>query len=132
MLNRAASITIACLLAIAGALGATPRLGATLRFGAVHAAAEAAPTCCGGHCQCGDACQCAADKGPTSPEDESPALPERSRGERAPLVGVPVASIAAVTLSEPIDLGALPCASSELAAPPSCRLRLALVSRWTT
>ena len=126
MLNRAVSITIACLLAIAGALGATPR------FGAVHAAAEAAPTCCGGHCQCGDACQCAADKGPTSPDDESPALPERSRGERAPLVGVPVAAIAAVTLAEPIDLGALPCASSELAAPPSCRLRLALVSRWTT
>jgi hypothetical protein len=126
MLNRAVSITIACLLAIAGALGATPRLGTA------HAAAEAAPTCCGGNCQCGDACQCAADKGPTSPDDELPALPERSRGERAPLVGVPVAAIAAVTLSEPIDLGARPCVSSELAAPPSCRLRLALVSRWTT
>jgi len=126
MLNRAVSITIACLLAIAGALGATPRLSAS------HAAADAAPTCCGGNCQCGDACQCAADKAPTSPDDELPALPERSRGERAPLVGVPVAAIAAVTLSEPIDLGARPCASSELAAPPSCRLRLALVSRWTT
>ena len=32
----------------------------------------------------------------------------------------------------PIDLGAHTAAPSDLPAPPSCRLRLALVSRWTT
>lgn len=127
MLNRAVSIALALLLAIAGALGATPRAGA-----ASPTAHGTQATCCGGECQCGDSCRCAVDDEPAGPADDSPALPERSRGERAPLVAVPLAGFAAVTLSEPIDLGARPAASGDLPAPPSCRLRLALVSRWTT
>lgn len=124
MLDRAVSIALALLLAVAGALGATQRTGATPR--------ETHASCCGGNCQCGDACQCAVGDAPASPDDGTPALPERSRGERAPLVAATLAAVAAVTLSETVHLGAMTVASSDLPAPPSCRLRLALVSRWTT
>lgn len=127
MLQRAASIVLALLIALAGATGATPHTGAE-----PVGPCAAKTSCCGGECQCGDACRCALDEDPASPAEESPALPERSRGERAPLVALHLAAITAVSIAEPIDLGTHTAAPSDLPAPPSCRLRLALVSRWTT
>lgn len=125
MPNRGVSIVVALFVALAVAIGAAPRFGA-----ASAAGSDCRATCCGGDCRCGDACDCAVDREPAAPDD-APALPEGSRGERAPLVAVPTVPVEAVTRSEPIDLGARCAASGGLAAPPSCRLRLALVSRWT-
>jgi hypothetical protein len=126
-MRRATAISLTVLLAIATALGASLRA-----FAGPAAAHHATATCCGGDCRCGDDCACAVEEAPTSPNDEQPALPERSRCERLPIVAAPTAAIEAISCSEPIDLGARPRASSEFPAPPSCRLRLALVSRWTT
>lgn len=126
MLNRWASIAVAMLVALSGAIGVAPRSAAT------PVAAECRTACCGGACLCGDACECAVDEAPAAPDDGSPALPERSRGERAPIVAVMAAAAAPVSTADAIDLGARPARSTAVAAPPSCRLRLALVSRWTT
>jgi hypothetical protein len=127
-MRRATAISLTVLLAIATALGASLRAVAAQAAASHHAAA----TCCGGDCRCGDDCACAVEKAPPAPGDERPALPERSRCERLPTVAVPARAIAVVSLSAPIDLGALLRASRDLPAPPGCRLRLALVSRWTT
>jgi hypothetical protein len=127
-MHRVTAISLTILLAIATALGVSLRAVA----GPVASTGHAAATCCGGDCRCGDDCACAVEEAPTAPGDEQPALPERTRGERLPTVAAPAAAITAVTLSEPMDLGAPARASSRFPAPPSCRLRLALVSRWTT
>ena len=126
MQSRWVSIILATLAAIAGAIGASPRSAAT------PVAAECRTACCGGACQCGDACACAVDEAPAAPDDGSPALPERSRGERAPLVAVTAPATEPVSTAEAVDLGTRSALSTAIAAPPSCRLRLALVSRWTT
>lgn len=126
MLSRGVSIVLAMLVAIAGAIGVAPRMAS------MPAADECRTACCGGACQCGDACECAVDEAPAAPDDGSPALPDRSRGERAPIVAVTAAAPALVSLADAIDLGARPAPSTEVAAAPSCRLRLALMSRWTT
>jgi hypothetical protein len=123
-MSRIATVVLACLLPLAGAIGIASR-------GAAEACGPAT-ACCGGDCRCGDDCTCAVDEAPTSPADEAPGLPERLRGERLQLLAVPFGATVAVARGDAIDLG-IPCAaSSELAAAPSCRLRLALVSRWTT
>jgi hypothetical protein len=127
-MRRATAISLTVLLAIATALGASLRAVAVQTTASHHAAA----TCCGGDCRCGDDCACAVEEAPPAPGDEQPALPERSRCERLPTVAVPTGAIAVVSLSAPIDLGAPVRTSSDVSAPPTCRLRLALVARWTT
>ena len=127
-MRRATAISLTFLLAIATALGASLRAVAAQTAASHHAAA----TCCGGDCRCGDDCACTVEEAPPAPGDERPALPERSRCERLPTIAVPAGAIAVVSLSAPIDLGAPVRASCDLPAPPGCRLRLALVSRWTT
>jgi hypothetical protein len=127
-MSRAATIALAFLLALAGAFVHAPR--ETTAPGAGEACASA--PCCGGECQCGDDCACMVDEAPDAPRDDAPALPERSRGERALAAAAPAAGCAPVTLSNPVDLGAFTRADSTPAAPPSCRLRLAIESRWTT
>jgi hypothetical protein len=127
-MSRAATVALAFLIALAGAFVHAPR--ETTAPGAGEACA-AAP-CCGGACQCGDDCACMVDEAPDAPRDNAPALPERSRGERTLGATVPSTGVAFVTLASPVDLGVFTRADSTLAAPPACRLRLALVSRWTT
>jgi hypothetical protein len=126
MPNRAVSIVLALFVALAGAGGAGARAGAVLPV-----ATDCRTACCGGDCRCGDDCRCAVDDEPAAPAD-APTPFERSRGERAPLFAAPAASVAAISLLQTFDLGARPVPSGARAAPPSCRLRLALVSRWNT
>jgi len=127
MLNRGVSIVFALFVALAATIGAAPRVGA-----ASAAGSDCRATCCGGDCRCGDACECAVDSEPAAPGD-APTPADRSRGERAPLVAVAAAAEpSAISVAEPVDLGVRPALSGAVAAPPSCRLRLALVSRWTT
>lgn len=127
-MSRAATIALAFLLALAGAFVQSPL--ETTAPGAAEACATA--TCCGGACRCGDDCACAADEAPDAPRDDAPALPERSRGERTLVAAAPAAGCAPVALTNPVDLGAFTRADSTPASPPSCRLRLAIESRWTT
>lgn len=127
-MNRVASIAIAVLLALASVLGVAPDASAARAHDA-----PAARNCCGDNCRCGERCPCSVDDAPATPDgDTRPALPERSRGERAAFVALLVACADAVTVLEPVDLGAPSRAATELPAPPSGRERLALVSRWTT
>lgn len=127
-MSRAATIALAFLLALAGAFVHAPR--ETTASGAAQACATA--PCCGGACRCGDDCACAVDEAPDAPRDDAPALPERSRGERTLVLAAPTAGSAPVALTNPVDLGAFTRADTTPAAPPSCRLRLAVESRWTT
>lgn len=126
-MSRAATILLAVLLALAGVFGHATRGPAAP--GSFEASATA--PCCGGECQCGDDCACAVEDAPDGPRDDRPAPPERSRGERT-LVAAPAAGCVPVTLTNPVDLGVFTRADSSPAAAPSCRLRLAIESRWTT
>jgi len=127
-MSRAATIALAFLLALAGVFAPSVRESSACD----PSRAKAAASCCGDDCRCGDDCACAVDKAPDTPRDETPAPPERSRGERTLVAGAPCAGGAFVTLASPVDLGVFTRADSTPAAPPACRLRLALVSRWTT
>ncbi|MBI1302590.1 MAG: hypothetical protein GC172_02215 [Phycisphaera sp.] len=127
-MSRAATIALAFLIAFAGVLAPSVRAGAACD----PSRATADAPCCGDDCRCGDDCACAVDEAPETPRDEIPAPPERSRGERTLVADAPSSGGAFVTLASPVDLGVFTRADSSPAAPPACRLRLALVSRWTT
>jgi hypothetical protein len=127
-MSRAATIALAFLIALAGVLAPSARAGTACD----PSRAKAAVPCCGDDCRCGDDCACAVDEAPDAPHDETPAQPERSRGDRTLVATAPSAGGAFVTLASPVDLGVCTRADSSPAAPPACRLRLALVSRWTT
>ena len=125
---RAATIALAFLLGLAGAFGHPVREAA----GCGAKGQKVAASCCGEMCRCGDDCACAVDETPDAPHGEQPALPERSRGERTLVASWHAPGTTLVTLASPVDLGAFTRAETSPAAAPSCRLRLALVSRWTT
>lgn len=131
-MHRATAAILAFLLALAGTLGLSPGTASAQSAGRGAAAEAAHAECCGGDCRCGAGCRCAADDEPASRGDDLPALPERTRGERAHLVALPLAAISAVALGDAVDLRARTPCSTEHPAPPSCRERLARIARWTT
>lgn len=128
---RAATVMFAMLLALAGLFAPSARQVGACGAG-VGARGGLEISCCGDDCRCGDDCACAARSAPADSHEEGSAPSERSRGERLVIVAAPIPSPTLVARATPVDLGRPPRADSGPAAVPCCRLRLALISRWTT
>lgn len=87
--------------------------------------------CCGEHCCCTRECPCVEEGAPSTPVDETLAVPSSARELRLLFVHLPstVATRMAVPQSGRLD----PCVRARASAEPEAgRTLLARVSRWTT